>query len=62
MKNLSHSKKRFYFSAIITSLGVVLNTSMNSGAIGTVFIAIGGLFLISAFAKKKEETISQKEE
>jgi len=62
MKDLSPSKKRIYMSIIITSLGVVLNTTLESGAIGTVFIAIGGLFLISAFVKKKEENASKEQE
>jgi hypothetical protein len=61
MKDLSASKKRLYLSIVITSLGVVLNTTLDSGATGTVMIAIGGLLLISAFAKKKEEETSQKE-
>jgi hypothetical protein len=62
MKDLSTSKKRLYLSIVITSLGVVLNTTLDSSRLGTVMIAIGGLLLISAFAKKKEEEASQKEE
>jgi hypothetical protein len=62
MKNLKASQKRIYLSIIITSLGVVLNTTIDSSTIGTVMIAIGGLLLIAAFAKKKEEEASQKGE
>lgn len=54
MKN-SASKKRIYMGIILISLGVVMNTSLDVGAIGTVMIAIGGLFLISGMAKKREE-------
>jgi hypothetical protein len=62
MKDLSPSKKRMYFSIIIISLGVVLNATLDSSSIGIVLIAIGGLFLISASIKKKEEDASQKKE
>lgn len=49
-------KKTGYFAIVIIALGIVINTTLNEslGSLGTVFIAVGGLLLISAFAKKKK--------
>ncbi len=54
MKNLE-SKKRIYLGIILISLGVVMNTTLSIGSIGTVMIALGGLFFIAGMAKKREE-------
>ena len=48
--------RRSIFAGIIfIALGVVFNTTLAStaGALGTVFIALGGLFFIIGMAKKR---------
>lgn len=60
MKSLNY-RRAIFLSIILISLGVVFNTAIkeNTSAIGTVFIAVGGLFFIIGMAKKKgEETNS----
>ncbi len=49
-------RKTGYFAIVIVAFGIVINTTLNEslGSLGTVFIAVGGLLLISAFAKKKK--------
>jgi hypothetical protein len=58
MKN-SESKKRIYLGIILISLGIVMNTTLSIGGIGTVMIAVGGLFFIAGMARKKEEESGQ---
>jgi multisubunit Na+/H+ antiporter MnhB subunit len=63
MKNkLNQTKRLIFMGIIITSLGVVLTTTLAAkiGAIGIVFIAVGGLlFIIGMNRKKQEEVDSQ---
>lgn len=49
-------KKTGYFAIVIIAFGIVINTTLNEslGSLGIVFIAVGGLLLISALAKKKK--------
>jgi hypothetical protein len=54
MKN-SESKRRVYAGIILISLGVVMSTTLSTGGIGTVMIAIGCLFFIAGMAKRREE-------
>lgn len=57
-------KRTGFFAIILVALGIVINTILNEslGSLGTVFIAVGALLLISAFAKKKKaDKDSQKE-
>jgi hypothetical protein len=59
MKNNIPAYKRILFvSIIIIALGVNLSAIMDSkfASLGTVFIAIGGLFFIIAMRRKKEES------
>ena len=60
LKDLDY-KKLTYISIIVIAFGILFNTSMNIGSLGTVFIAIGGLLFISAMARKRREE-EQKEE
>lgn len=49
--------KRYFFLAIIfIALGVTFSTSLkeNAGSLGTVFIAVGGLFFIIGMSKKQK--------
>lgn len=57
----SESKKRIYFGIVLIALGIVMNTSLSMGAVGTVMIAVGGLFFIAGMAKKKEEDAEETE-
>jgi drug/metabolite transporter superfamily protein YnfA len=52
MKNLNH-KRSFLLSLALIAVGVSLNTSQDASSLGTVFIALGGFFLIVSMAKKK---------
>jgi hypothetical protein len=60
MKN-SESKKRIYLGIILISLGIVMNTTLSIGGIGTVMIAVGGLFFIAGMARKKRKNQANKE-
>ncbi len=55
-------KTTFYISLILIALGVTASTAMkdNSGSLGTVMIAVGGLFLIISMAKKRKEDEDKK--
>ncbi len=57
-------KKTGFFAIILVALGIVINTTLNEslGSLGTIFIAVGGLLLISAFAKKKKADKDSQEE
>lgn len=57
------TKKAFYISLVLIALGVSFSTTLSDhvGSIGTVFIAIGGLFLIIALNKRNQEKKEQKE-
>ncbi len=56
MDKLSY-RRTLFISILLIALGVVLNTLIkeNVTAVGTVFIALGGLFFIISMAKKKSE-------
>lgn len=56
MKKIEEHKKYFFISIIIIVLGINFSTVMKDpfGSLGTVFIAIGGLFFIIALNKKRE--------
>lgn len=58
----SASKRRIYLGIILIALGIVMNTTLRVGSIGTVMIAVGGLFFIAGMAKKKEEDDGIEEE
>ena len=51
------SKRAFLFSITLIALGVSFNTTMKDsmGSLGTVFIALGGFFLIVAMSKRQKE-------
>ncbi len=47
----------FFVSLILIALGVTFSTTLKNdiGSIGTVFIAVGGLFFIASMARKRRE-------
>ena len=57
-----HYKKIFYISLIFIALGVIFNTVLKESvdSLGTVFIALGGLFLIISFGKKRKSEENNK--
>lgn len=55
MPKLTGYRRRIYFSILIVALGIILSTTPDN-SIGVVFIAIGGLFLISGMNEKRKET------
>ena len=48
-------KRLIFLSIILIALGVSFNTTLDIGSLGTVFIAVGGLFLIAGMARKRTE-------
>ena len=56
LPNKTDYKKTIFAAIIFIALGVVFNTSLadTAGSLGTVLIAIGGLFFISGMAKKRK--------
>jgi uncharacterized membrane protein len=59
---LEQHKKLIFTGIIIIALGITFTTTMQEsmGTVGTVFIAIGGLFFI--FGMKKKEDIRKAHE
>lgn len=57
MSTFSETYRRHIFLGIILiALGVIFSTTMASvGSVGTVFIAMGGLFFIIGMSKKRNE-------
>lgn len=55
--NLQGYRRQIFFSMLMIALGVVFTTTLNknSGTVGIVFIAIGGLFFIIGMYNKKKE-------
>ena len=56
-KKLESYRKFIFIGIIIISLGITFSTAMKDtvGSLGTVFIAIGGLFFIIGMSKKRKE-------
>ena len=50
-------RRKIYIAIILIALGISFNTTLKDsvGSIGTVMIAIGGLFFIAGMAAKKKE-------
>jgi len=64
MKTRSSEYKHFLFIGItLIALGINFSTTLQNsfGSLGTVFIAIGGLFFIIAMNKKREMQSINKE-
>ncbi len=55
---LNNYRRLFFISIIMIAMGINLNTTWKGefGTLGTVLIAVGGLFFIMAMGKKKEES------
>ena len=50
-------RKFILFGIILIAMGIVFSNTLDdiSGSLGTVFIAVGGLFLIIGMSKKRKE-------
>ena len=50
-------RKFILFGILIIAMGIVFSNTLDdiSGSLGTVFIAVGGLFLIIGMSKKRKE-------
>ncbi|MEN8125037.1 MAG: hypothetical protein ABFR32_07875 [Bacteroidota bacterium] len=57
MEKIKGHKQYLYLSAVIIALGITFTTTMKDyvGALGVVFIAIGGLLFITGMNMKKKE-------
>ena len=55
MKNLEPYKRLIFAGIIIIALGITFSTNLKdtSGSLGTVLIAVGGLFFIAGMHRKK---------
>lgn len=60
MAELKGYKRKLYFGIILIALGVVMNTSLNT-SLGTVMLAIGGLFFIIGMRDKRREDEKKEE-
>ena len=56
-KKLENYKRYIFIGIIIIALGLTFNTTLKDtpGSLGTVFIAVGGLFFIIGMNKKRKE-------
>jgi hypothetical protein len=54
-------QRTFFIGLILIGLGITFSTTLKDsvGSLGTVMIAIGGLFFISSMAKKRKEQESK---
>jgi hypothetical protein len=62
MKNQLESYRKFIFMGIIIiALGVTFSTTLEDsvGSLGTIFIAVGGLFFIIGMSKKRKQEESK---
>lgn len=57
MMRVKNYKRLGFIGIILTALGVIFSTTMKEsvGSIGTVFIAVGALFLIIAMSAKRHD-------
>ena len=56
VNRIQHYRTYLFLSIILISIGVTLiNVPQNTGALGVVFIAIGGLFFMIGMHKKKNQ-------
>lgn len=57
MKILEGYKRPLFLGAVFIALGVTFSTTLKEtvGSLGTVFIAVGGLFFIIGMSKKRKE-------
>ena len=54
--NSENYRRALLFGIILIALGIVFNTTLASsaGSLGTVLIAVGGLFFIIGMARKRK--------
>ena len=58
---LERSRRYIFIGMIIIALGITFSTTLQNafGALGTVFIAVGGLFFIFGMNHKRKEDEGQ---
>jgi len=63
-RNLESYRRFIFIGIIVISLGITFSTTLEDtvGSLGTVFIAVGGLFFIIGMSKKQKEEQQAKEE
>lgn len=56
-KQIENYRRYIFLGIIIISLGITFNTTLKDtlGSLGTVFIAVGGLFFIIGMSKKRTD-------
>ena len=56
-------RRQIYLAIILIALGVTFSTTLEEqvGSLGTVFIALGGLFLIIGLSRKRKEDESNED-
>ena len=61
-EKLEKHQRYIFIGMVIISLGITFSTALKDsvGALGTVFLAIGGLFFIIGMRLKKEEDSKNK--
>lgn len=47
-------RKLIFLSIILIALGITFSTTLDQGSLGTVLIAVGGLFFIMGMAEKRK--------
>ncbi len=64
MNKLEQYKRYIFMGIIIIALGVTFSTTLEdtAGSLGTVFIALGGLFFIIGMNMKRKLSENKKEE
>ncbi len=62
MEKLEGYKRPLFLSVLLTLLGITFTTILKDsvGAVGIVFIAVGGLFFIIGMSKKRKEDYDRK--
>lgn len=63
-KNMESYRRFVYIGIIVIALGITFTTTLGDtfGSLGTVFIAVGGLFFIIGMNKKRMEEVQAKEQ
>lgn len=62
MQDLEPFRRKIYFAITLIALGVVMNTTLHT-SLGTVLIAVGGLFFIAGMSeKRKAEEIKEEDD
>ena len=57
-KDIENYRRYIFIGIIIIVLGIVFTTTLKdtAGSLGTVFVAVGGLFFIIGMSEKRKES------